>query len=44
MIAAEALYDGAPLAHVVAFEERRRLARAERVGRDIARAAMPVRR
>lgn len=33
MIAAEGLYDGAPLAHVVAFEERNRLARIERAGR-----------
>lgn len=27
MLASEALFDGAPLAHVVAWEERQRLAR-----------------
>jgi antitoxin (DNA-binding transcriptional repressor) of toxin-antitoxin stability system len=43
MIAAEALYDGAPVAHIVAFQERRRLARIERVGRELARRAPRVR-
>lgn len=42
-VASEALFDGAPVAHIVAFQERRRLARIERVGREIVRRAPRVR-
>ncbi len=39
--ASEALYfDNAPVAHVVAYQERQRLARIERDGRKAVRAAM----
>lgn len=43
--ASEALYfDGAPLAHVVAYEERKRLARIDRENRRAARAIRTVSR
>lgn len=45
MLASEALFDGAHFAHVVAYEERQRLARIERRCRDaVARERRAVRR